>query len=137
MSKKKKFAGKKTKLAKHALTQVLAAQVPAEPESSAAPPAAVSLAQAVQNLRQENLTLLVPDADPRVLPTQQQLQTAQTYLQLVQELTALRELLRAPGQAPRPAWRPEKPWLTIGPEILHYACQLVQKTLRDLRALLA
>ena len=136
MSKKKKFAGKKTKLAKHALTQVLAAKAPAGPEPSPAADAALTLAQTVQNLRQGNSPLPLVEADYRTFPTPQQLQTAQTYLQLVQELAAIRDLLRAPGQASRPVWQPERPWLTISPEVLHYALQLVQKTLRELRPLL-
>lgn len=138
MSKKKKFAGKKTKLAKHALTQALAAQNPAlpQPEPETTSPAA-SLKQALQTLRHEGLSFSPLEISQPLLPSQEQLQTAQTYLQLLEELAEIRDYLRAPGQPARPRRRPEKPWLTITPEILRYAIQLIANTLREIRPRLA
>lgn len=135
MSKKKKFAGKKTKLAKHALTQALTARNPASPPPESAPAPAATLVQALQALRHEELTTSHLDLDEPRLPTQEQLQMAQAYLQLLEELSDIRDCLRAPGQPPRPRRRLEGLWQTITPEILRYAVQLVADTLRALRPL--
>lgn len=136
MSKKKKFAGKKTKLAKHALTQALTTKNPASPQPEAVPAPAATLAQALQTLRHEELTINQLDLSGPLLPTQEQLQTAQAYLQLLEELSDIRDRLRAAGQPPRPRRRPERLWQTITPEILRYAVQLTAATLRQLRPLL-
>jgi hypothetical protein len=124
MAKKKQLAGKKTKLAKLPLTQVLAQQV-GEAAPWGPPPAP-------------------PEPEPRQLPlTWEQAEEgaagplASAYLQVVQELAALlAELPRPPG---KPAWTPEVPLpATIPPTLrLKQALRQARKDLGDLERFLS
>jgi hypothetical protein len=135
MSKKKKFAGKKTKLAEHALTQVLTQESEAA-QPIVAPSSSLTLAQAVQALRHDQLHLELPLSDGPPIPTQGQLASAKAYLATVQELEDIRELLRAPNLPARPRPVRQKPWSLPTPEIISYSLQVVNHTLRDIRTLM-
>jgi len=134
MSKKKRFAGKKTKLAKHALTQVLE-----QVHSEASPPAEArlnTLAQAVQTLRQDQLPLqfsLPPDIslDQRLPMTSQN-----WYATLLNDLHNLRELLRSPGVPPRRQRLGTEPVAMPESGIVNYAMGVIAHTLKEIRALL-
>ena len=134
MSKKKKFAGKKTKLAEHALTQVLEKEMSENPEPLEGP--ASTLAQAVQALRQDQLHLEMPLADHRPIPTREELKLADVYLAFLQDLADMRELLRAPDRPARPGPGLQKPWTLPTTEVLEYSLQVIAKTLRDLKVFL-
>ena len=69
MPKKKKFAGKKTKLAEHALTQVLEKERSETTNAVEGPASSSTLAQAVQALRQDQLQLEMPTANGHSIPT--------------------------------------------------------------------
>ncbi len=136
MPKKKKFAGKKTKLAEHALTQVLEKERSYIPETMEGPSPSSTLAQAVQALRQDQLHLEMALADDRPIPSQEQLQIADAYLALLQELADMRELLRAPDLPLRTRSARQKPWDLPNPEVIEYSLQIIGKTLRELQAFL-
>ncbi len=135
MSKKKKFAGKKTKLAEHALTQVLTQERSEAPEPPGAPSSSLTLAQAVQSLRNDQLNLDLPP-NGHTIPTQIQLETAYAYITLLQELESIREMLRAPNLPARPPVVGQKPWTWPNPEIIKYSMQVIGHTLRDIRTLM-
>lgn len=139
MSKKKKFAGKKTKLAEHALTQVLEqekSETSEALESVEAPAASLTLARAVQALRNDQLNLELPLADGHPIPTPHELETANAYLALLQELEGIRELLRAPNLPARS--RPAGPGSRTLPDpaIINYSLQVVSHTLREIKTLM-
>ncbi len=131
MPKKKKFAGKKTKLAEHALTHVLEKEMADNPETLEGP--ASTLAQAVQALRQDQLHLEIPMANDHPIPTQEQLKIADAYLVFLQELSDMRELLRAPNLPARPKTGGQKPWTMPNTEIIKYSLQVIGNTLQDLK----
>jgi hypothetical protein len=133
MSKKKKFAGKKTKLAEHALTQVLEKERPYSSESMEGPSPTSTLAQAVQALRQDQLHLEMALADVHSIPTQEQLEIADIYLAFLQELADMREFLRAPDLPVRPRSARQKPGDLPNPEVIEYSLQVIGNTLRDLK----
>lgn len=130
MSKTKKFAGKKTKLAEHALTQVLEKELSENPQPLEG--TGSTLAQAVQALRQDQLNLEIP-GNGRTIPTQEQLKIADTYLNFLNELSDMRELLRAPDLPPRARTGGQKPWSLPNPEVMEYSLQVIGNTLRDLK----
>jgi hypothetical protein len=136
MSKKKKFAGKKTKLAEHALTQVLEQERSEAAETPPSPSSASTLAQAVQALRNDQLHLDLPPADSHTIPSQDQLELADSYLTLLQELEDMRELLRAPDLPARQRPGGTKPWTLPSPEIMKYSLQVINHRLREIRALM-
>ncbi len=136
MPKKKKFAGKKTKLAEHALTQVLEKEMSDTPQSLAGPAASSTLAQAVQALRQDQMQLEMPTANGHPIPMQEQLKIADAYLALLQELADMRELLRAPNLPVRPRTDGQKPWTLPNIEIIEYSLHVIGNTLRDLKVFL-
>jgi len=135
MPKKKKFAGKKTKLAEHALTQVLTQEKSEAPEPFD-PTASLTLAQAVQAMRNDQLNLELPLSQGHPIPTPIRLETAHAYLTIVQELENIREMLRAPNLPTRPPLVGQKPWTWPTPEILNYSLQLIGHTLREIKLLL-
>lgn len=136
MSKKKKFTGKKTKLAEHALTQVLE-QEQSEASSPLEPlPSNSTLAQAVQALRNDQLNLDLPVPEGRPIPTQDQLETANAYLLLIQELEGMREQLRAPNLPIRSRAVGPKPGTLPNSEIINYSLQVIGHTLKDIKAML-
>lgn len=136
MSKKKKFTGKKTKLAEHALTQVLEQERSGPVEFPEPPSANLTLSQAVQTLRNDQLHLELPSSDSRTLPSQRQLELANGYLAVLQELADMRELLRAPTVPSRPSLYGQQPWSLPNPEIMHYSLQVIGHTLREIRSTL-
>jgi hypothetical protein len=136
MPKKKKFAGKKTKLAEHALTQVLEKERSEVPETMEDPSLSSTLAQAVQALRQDQMHLDMPVVNGHPIPTQEQLKIADAYLAFLQELSDMRELLRAPNLPVRPRAGGQKPWSLPSTEIIEYSLQLIGNTLRDLKLFL-
>ena len=136
MSKKKKFAGKKTKLAEHALTQVLAQEKSEATESPEAPSSSLTLARAVQSLRNDQLNLDLPQTDGHPIPTQRQLETANTYLTLLHELENMRHLLRAPNLPARPRAVGKQPWILPNSEIIAYSLQVIGHTLREIKTLM-
>ncbi len=139
MPKKKKFAGKKTKLAEHALTQVLEqerSEASEAAKSEEALPSSLTLAQAVQALRNDQLNLDLPQADGHSIPTHHQLETANTYLTLLQELEDMRDLLRAPNLPARPRAVGQKPWSLPNSEIIKYSLQVIGHTLREIKTLM-
>jgi len=133
MSKKKKFAGKKTKLAEHALTQVLEKERSENPETMEGHSPSSTLAQAVQALRQDQMHLEMPMVKNHAIPTQEQLEIADAYLAFLQELADMRELLRAPNLPARPRSAGQKPWILPNSEIIKYSLQVIGNTLRDLK----
>jgi hypothetical protein len=136
MSKKKKFAGKKTKLAEHALTHVLEQEKSEAAEALGpleAPSSSLTLAQAVQALRNDQLNLELPLSDDHPIPTQHQLEAANAYLALLQELEGVRELLRAPNLPARPRAVDQKPRTLPNPEIIKYSLQVIGHTLREIK----
>jgi hypothetical protein len=136
MSKKKKFAGKKTKLAEHALTQVLEKERAEAAAAPASPSPSSTLAQAVRALRQDQLPLEMPMGNGHPIPTQGQLETANIYLALLQELADIREFLRAPNLPARPRAVGPMPWTLPNYEIIEYSLQVIGNTLQDLKILL-
>jgi hypothetical protein len=139
MPKKKKFAGKKTKLAEHALTQVLEqerAEASGASESGEAPSSSLTLFRAVQALRNDQLNLDLPQADGHPIPTQRQLETANTYLTLLQELESMRELLRAPNLPARTRAVGQQPWSLPNQEIIAYSLQVIGHTLQEIKTLM-
>lgn len=135
MSKKKKFAGKKTKLAEHALTQVLEQERAGAAEPPPLPPLSLTLAQAVQALRNEQLPLELPPAASQPLPNPRQ-ETADAYLGVLRELEEMRELLRAPNLPARPRLVAPQSGVLPQAEIIEYSLQVIGKTLRDLKTLM-
>jgi hypothetical protein len=136
MSKKKKFAGKTTKLAEHALTQVLAQEKSEDSAPLQVPPLSLTLAQVVQALRNDQLPLDLPPADSHPIPSPRQLETVDAYLGVLKELEEMRELLRAPDLPVRPRVAGQKPWTLPNAEIVEYSLQVIDKTLRDLKTIL-
>ncbi len=136
MPKKKKFAGKKTKLAEHALTQVLEKERSEITNTMEGPSSSSTLAQAVQALRQDQLQLEMPTANGHPIPTPEQLKIADAYLVLLHELADMRELLRAPNLPVRPRTAGQKPWALPNTEIIEYSLHVIGKTLRDLKVFL-
>ena len=139
MSKKKKFAGKKTKLAEHALTQVLEqerSEISDAPGPMEVPSSSLTLAQAVQALRNDQLNLDLPQTDGHIIPTQERLETTNTYLSLLQELEYMRELLRAPNLPARPRAAGHKNGTLPNPEIMTYSLQVIGHTLREIRTMM-
>jgi hypothetical protein len=137
MSKKKKFAGKKTKLAEHALTQVLEQERSETAGPPEVPDSSLTLARAVQALRHDQMHLDLPPANGRSIPTQRQLETANAYRGVLQELEDMRELLRAPDLPTRPRLAAHKPWDLPNSEIIEYSLQIIGNTLRDLKTILS
>ena len=133
MSKKKKFAGKKTKLAEHALTQVLEQEMSEDSEPLQVPPLSLTLAQVVQALRNDQLPLDLPLPDAHPIPSPRQLEPNDAYLRVLQELEDMRELLRAPDLPARPRLAGQKPWNLPNSEIIEYSLQVIGKTLQDLK----
>jgi len=136
MSKKSKFAGKKTKLAKHALTQALEQEQSENPAAVSAPTALRTLAQALESLRQDQLPIYPPlftdhppTGDPEVAASQQ-------YLAVIKELEDIRESLRAPGVPRRRQLEPRAGTL-LAPDIISYALQIIGHTLREIRNLMS
>lgn len=137
MSKKKRFAGKKTKLAKHALTQVLE-QVQAEEAYSPSPPQPPgTLARAVQTLRQDQLPLVPPTPDLAtanlaLVPAPD----LDPFLAILAELYELRDCLRGPAVPPRrqhlDSIEKSKPTAAIRA----YALSLINHAVRELQDLL-
>lgn len=137
MSKKKKFAGKKTKLATHALTQALK-QVQSEgPPSSSTPAPVGTLAQALQSLRHDQLPLHLPLPEDRLPADPPPLAVTHQFLAVLKELEDIREVLRAPGVPPRPRRLGPSPGSQIAPDIITYSFRLIGHTLREIRALMA
>ena len=62
----------------------------------------MTLAQVVQALRNDQLPLDLPLPDSHPIPSPRQLETADAYLGVLQELEDMRELLRAPDLPARP-----------------------------------
>jgi hypothetical protein len=133
MSKKKKFAGKKTKLAEHALTQVLEQEMSEDSEPLQIPPLSLTLAQVVQALRNDQLPLDLPPPETYPIPSPRQLEPNDAYLRILQELEDMRELLRAPDLPVRPRLAGQKPWILPNPEIIEYSLRVIGKTLQDLK----
>ena len=136
MSKKKKFAGKKTKLAEHALTQVLEKERSEISETLEDPSPSSTLAQAVRALRQDQMHLEMPVANGHPRPTPEQLKIANAYLAFLQDLSDMRELLRAPNLPVRPRAGGQKPWSLPNHEVIEYSLQIITNTLRDLKVFL-
>jgi hypothetical protein len=139
MQKKNKFAGKKTKLAEHALTQVLEqerAEASEASESWEAPSSSLTLLQAVQAFRNDQLNLDLPQADGHPIPTQRQMETANTYLILLQELENMRELLRAPNLPERTRAVGQRSWSLPNSEIIAYSLQVIGHTLQEIKTLM-
>jgi hypothetical protein len=134
MSKKKKFTGKKTKLAEHALTQVLEQERSGPVEFPEPPSPNLTLAQAVQTLRNEQLHLELPSPEGHSLPTQGQLELANGYLALLQDLEDMREMLRAPRLPSRPRTYDGQRWSLPNTEIMHYSLRVIGHTLREIRS---
>jgi hypothetical protein len=99
MSKKKKFAGKKTKLAELALTQALAKHPSPFAPSSDSPPISSPLTQVIQALRdrQMELDLSYNTGSGEMAQTQPLSTLDYSYEQLLQDLKKIRELLYPPG----------------------------------------
>ena len=121
MAKKKQLAGKKTRLAKLPLTQVLAGQTEAAAPFRPPPP--------------------LPFSGPRPLPPSWQRAAeggagplAATYLYLFQELAALRSQLRPAAGPPENAMLP--PYLP-DPHLINLALKQARKGLQDLYRLLS
>lgn len=142
MSKKKKFAGKKTKLAKHALTQVLT-QEAADPRPTSAAEEAErsewSLTQAIEALRDRqlelDLTIIHPPAHP---PSRDGAAVHQdSYLTLLQDLYGLRELMgRGAGGSGAVTVIPTSPCLPSEARF-QLLVQEARQTLREIRVLMA
>jgi hypothetical protein len=136
MSKKKKFPGKKTKLAEHALTQALEKEKSEAADPLEVPDASSTLAQVVQALRNDQLHLDLPAGEAHPILTRHQVETANTYLAMVQELKGMRELLRAPSLPARTRTIEQKSGKFPTPEIVNYSLQVIGKTLREIRAIM-
>ncbi len=135
MPKKKKFAGKQTKLAKHALTQVLE-QVHGDGALETPTPAG-TLAQALHNLRQEQ-----PPLHPPLFADLSQedffpATPGSYFLAIIRELEDLREILRNPGVPPQPRRFPTDAGSLPAPDIVAYSFRLISLTLREIRSILA
>jgi hypothetical protein len=139
MAKKKQLAGKKTKLAKLPLTQVLAGQAewptlaPLSPLSPPLPPL----------LPPEPPPVLQPAAAPQLSFTWEEAREgaagplASVYLRLVQELAALKSRLQAGATTEAGARRGSlPPQVPRQPQILG-ALRLARKDLLDLHRLLS
>jgi hypothetical protein len=136
MPKKKKFAGKKTKLAEHALTQVLEQEMSEASEPLEVPSASWTLAQAVQSLRNDQLNLELPTFEVPPIPSQHQLESADTYLAMLQELEGMRDLLRAPNLPARPRGTGPKPGALPNSQVIQYSLQVIDHTLREIKTLM-
>lgn len=138
MSKKKLLAGKKTKLAKLALTQALAGKSPGAPEPAAAPEtASPSLTQVVQAMREwqsvldQPLTAIPGKAVARKFP-----RAEYSYFHLLQDLRHLQELLPCPGLPATPKKARSGRLVLPSPEIFKELIRLTIITLRELKSLL-
>lgn len=137
MSKKKKFAGKKTKLAKHALTQALEQVQSQDTTLPPSPLATKTLAQALQNLRHDQLPLHLPPAEASASSDPLQADAHNHYLAVLKELEDIREFLRA-GEVPHRHRRHGPVPATLpAPDIIFYSLQIISHTLREIRGLLA
>jgi hypothetical protein len=96
----------------------------------------LTLAQAVQALRNDQLNLDLPALDGPSIPTQDQLETANAYLLLIQDLESMREQLRAPNLPTRPRAIGQKPLTLPNPEIIKYSLQVIGHTLREIKAMI-
>jgi len=139
MSKKKLLAGKKTKLAKHALTRALTDKSPSIPESSpASAPASPTLSQVVEALRALHEELDQPVASsqsptdaPRPWPG-----VEYSFFHLVQDLRELQELLY-PGHLPPTLSKEWKDHLVLPrPEVFQKIIRLTVATLQELKKIL-
>ena len=138
MSKKKLLAGKKTKLAKHALTRALTDKSPSVPESS---PALAStrptLTQVVEALR-----ALHPELQSPVRPSQKTPATRRflwgaeySYFHLLHDLQELQELLH-PSRLPAASVEGRKGRLFLpSPEVFQEIVRQTVATLQELRTL--
>ncbi len=137
MPKKKKFAGKKTKLAKHALTQALE-QERSEGATATSPLTAVgTLAQALQSLRHDQLPHHPPLFADRPPATPPEAAATHHYLAVIKELEDIREVLRAPEVPPRPRRLEPSAKILPAPDIISYALQIIGHTLREIRSWLS
>jgi hypothetical protein len=101
MPKKKKFAGKKTKLAELALSQALVKHPSPFAPSPDSPPLNSSLTQVIQGLRDRQMELdLSFTTGPEDMALSQPLCPPDySYEQLLQDLINIRDLLYAPGKS--------------------------------------
>jgi hypothetical protein len=138
MPKKKKFAGKKTKLAELALTQALAKHPSPFAPSSDSPPLNSSLTQVIQALRdrQMELDLSYNTGPGEMAPSQPFCTLDYSYEQLLQDLKNIRDLLYPPGMSTPPP--PMVPQGVIAPDrkILRELGWITLKTLREIKNLL-
>ena len=136
MSKKKKFAGKKTKLAKHALTQALEQEQSESPTAVSPATAVGTLAQALQSLRHDHLPLHPPLFADHTQANASEAVATRQYLAVIKELEDIREILRAPGVSPRRRLEPSA-WTLLAPDILSYSLQIIGHILREIRSLMS
>jgi hypothetical protein len=139
MSKKKLLTGKKTKLAKLALTRALENKASEIPETSAASDkVSPSLTEVVQALRQWQLPLdqtLTPDQRESALARSSSSQEY-SYFHLLQDLRHLQELLHPAGLPTTPREAPKGRLTLPSPEIFQELIRLTVKTLRELKSLM-
>jgi|GEM_PF-2535443 len=141
MSKKKKFAGKKTKLAKHALTQVLtqeAAPPKAAPAAGEAERHDWSLTQAIEALRERQLELDLTIVHTPVRPPSGDEAGVyhDSFLTLLQDLYGLRQLMGfGPGASGDVTVIPTSTRLPSGPRFRRLV-QETRQTLREIRGLM-
>ncbi len=142
MSKKKKLAGKKTKLAKHSLTKVLTTETspePAPPPSrSAGESPDWSLTQAIEALRNRqlelDLTIIQAPGRPRIAPASRA-DTA-SYLDLLNDLYGLRNLMMT-GQAAVTSLQPApSPARVPSRSRFRAVMQETRKTLQEIRRII-
>ncbi|MFP3867274.1 MAG: hypothetical protein ACLFUU_03815 [Desulfobacteraceae bacterium] len=138
MSKKKLLAGKKTKLAKHALTRALADKTPPVPESSPAPGStSPTLTQLVEALRALHPELEQPVTPSEGMPTSQAFLPGveYSYFHLLQDLRELQELLH-PSQLPATLAKESEGRVFLpSPEVLQEIIRQTVATLEELKAL--
>lgn len=137
MSKKKKFAGKKTKLAQHALTQALVQEQSEAGNGAPYPPGGGTLAQAVQSLRQDQLPLQLPMGEDHTFFSTSQAAATKLYVSVLQELEDVREILRAAELPPRPRRFGQVHQSIPDQGIIAYSLQIVSHTLREIRTMMA
>jgi hypothetical protein len=81
-----------------------------------------------------HLEMPVANGHPR--PTPEQLKIANAYLAFLQDLSDMREQLRAPNLPVRPRAGGQKPWSLPNHEVIEYSLQIITNTLRDLKVFL-
>jgi hypothetical protein len=123
MAKKKQLAGKKTKLAKLPLTQVLASQG--------------------EEIAPRGMPLATPQPPPPGVPFSREGggeggagPLAEVYLHLVQELAALKSQLQPPAATPA-GWRQSLPSQAPAPHRIRLVLRQVREGLQDLHRLLS